>query len=239
LADKKFENSNNKLMIPFIYAVFTLLGLVFVSDTEEIDKSTENLKILFVLSENQFLQGEYFNCSFVIPNSENIDDLSIQTGRKGELILENGIYTWKDEEPDNKPGIKHFKGTVNFEIYGEEKHLAFDKTYQVILNHFIISNGDFQGLLQKGKKNPIDVIVDGINQENITLIAENALLIKEKDTTNSKLNYYLYPKSDKDVTVSVRIHHNKKNMIIGAYYYKVCDKNKFTEIVNNRMKFVK
>ena len=222
-------------MVKFI-SIF-LIAIIVISCSEKNDIDS---KILFILPETSFLSGENFHCRFVIPNSENIKNVEIKSEMKGSISCREGVYFWKSDMPESGCGLRHFKGIVRFDKNGKQNVINFDTSYYVNVGwDFLVSNGEFPGILLKNKKNKIDVVVEGINKKNILLSSENAKLIKEIKKYSDSYNYFLIPISDKDVKLRVSIVRGNKKIVLGEYFYKVCNKNSLKEIVNKRISFLK
>jgi len=222
-------------MVKFISII--LLVIIATSCSEKNNKLS---KVVFFLPETFLMSGENFHCRFVIPNSENIKNIEIKSENRGSISCREGIYSWKSDNPESGFGLRHFKGIIRFEKDGKQNVINFDTTYYVNIGwNFIVSNGEFPGLLFKNKKNKIDVFVEGVNKNKILLSSDNAKLIKEFDHKYDTYNYFIFPNSDKDVKLWVSIVNGNKKIVLGEYFYKVCDKNSIKEIVNKRISLLK
>lgn len=222
-------------MLKFISII--LLIIIAISCSEKYNKPSN---VIFILPETSLMSGENFHCRFVIPNCENIKNVEIKSEKTGSISCKEGIYSWKSDNPESGVGLRHFKGIVSFEKDGKQNEINFDTTYYVNVGwNFLVSNGEFPGLLFKNKKNKIDVVVEGVKKDKIHLSSENAKLIKEINHTSDTYNYFLIPNSDKDVKLWVSIENGNKKIVLGTYFYKVCDKNSLKEILNKRISFLK
>ena len=185
--------------IHFVFIGLLTLIISCQATTKEESNSYKGIKAIVMAESNYIQTGSYFNARIYF-NREVTDKLELVFA---EDFSENAEYTVEGEEIVikklcNNIGLNTLKATISIKNQdGVIKTIQVEHVFFVTPYTFVLYNKETAFILNKGQENKLEVSVQGLPIDMITLSTNNGALKKEG------ASYTIVPGNEGECVISI------------------------------------